>query len=577
MAKTRTPVALATKTLTFDATCAPGRRAVIAAVGDLLFHDALQAQALKPARNFRAFWGPVASVLADADLTYGNLETPLAAGVRAGGFAHKDPGRTLDRIVYGRKSDALIFNTHPSAAVDLAASGFDIVSTANNHTADRGVLGMDRTLDALDAAGLAHTGVRRSSSAPAAPSWSTRTTTANGVTVAWLACTYGLNGMPDPKAQVLHCYRDRDTVLNEIRALAADPSVDAVLLTPHWGSEGAPTPLASDRVYARDAIDAGATAVIGTHPHVIQPWEKYVSRDGRNGLILYSTGNFVSNQPSDDQRTGMIALLEVTKPDDGTPARLSAAGYIPTFVEMTASTNHRVVERKDVNASIRRLPAGNRVSLATYRTLPRACAPAPPVAVAVAQRPAEPLRVALNTDTAGAKVASSQLNSGAPPPFVDEEQGGGSAEAVEGVERSQTVLIAPSTPRVTHTFPAMRPLVPQSPVFARRPSPLEERSRQDNSPPQRAPAKQDPMRSKRLRLEQLAMFSTPELVSARVLWHVPQRPPHRPQAQWIAPPQTPAASRSRPSPSPSPSLRSKSRRTRPPRVLRSTPTRSNRS
>ena len=98
----------------------------------------LQVQAYKPHATFRQFWAPVAGVLAGADLTYGNLESPIAEGVKPGGVATKDPGRTLDRVVYGRKSDALIFNTHPSVAADLKASGFGVVSTANNHAADRG-------------------------------------------------------------------------------------------------------------------------------------------------------------------------------------------------------------------------------------------------------------------------------------------------------------------------------------------------------------------------------------------------------------------------------------------------------
>jgi poly-gamma-glutamate capsule biosynthesis protein CapA/YwtB (metallophosphatase superfamily) len=376
-----------TVAMTFDASCEPGQRAVIAAVGDLLFHDALQAQALKSGATFRQFWAPIARVLADADITYGNLESPIASGVKSGGRLAADPGRVLDRVVYGKQADALVFNTHPSVAVDLVQSGFKVVSTANNHAADRGALGIDRTLDALAAAGLAATGTRRSGDTTSP--WSVRTH-ATGMTVAWLSCTYGLNGMPDRKRQVLNCYADKDIVFAELRALAADPEVDAVMLTPHWGSEGSPTPLASDRRYAREAVEAGATAVIGTHPHVLQPWEKVRTNDGREGLVIYSTGNFISNQPSDAQRSSVIALLEVTKPQ-GRPARLSAVGFVPTFVEMKNSRGHRVVEHAPGHQALARtlktLPAANRVTASQMRDLPRACAPslqpvAPPTTTA---------------------------------------------------------------------------------------------------------------------------------------------------------------------------------------------------
>jgi hypothetical protein len=371
-----------TTTLLFDDTCTPGQRLTIAAVGDLLFHDALQLQAYKPGASFRQFWAPVASVLAAADITYGNLESPIAAGVRPGGVAHKDPGRVLDRIVYGRKGDALVFNVHPSVAADLKASGFKIVSTANNHAADRGPLGIDRSLDALTAAGLVHAGTRaRATSGP----WHARTRV-HGVSVTWLACTYGLNGMPDPQGQVLQCHRDRDAVLAEIRTLADDVTVDAVIVTPHWGEENQHRPSPREKALARDMVEAGATAVIGAHPHVLQPWEKIVTADGREALVMYSLGNFISNQQSEAQRSGVIALVELTKPATGT-ARVSAAGYVPTFVDMSAG--HRVTElqpgRSAYEAAMRILPTGNRVAMAGFRTLPRVCKRQAPVVGAAVQ------------------------------------------------------------------------------------------------------------------------------------------------------------------------------------------------
>ena len=196
------------------------------------------------------------------------------------------------------------------------------------------------------------------------------------MTIAWIACTYSTNGMPDRHNQALNCYRDRDTIFEEIRWNAQDPDVDAVIVTPHWGIEKSPAPKRSDRDYARDAIDAGASAVIGTHPHVLQGWEKITARDGRDGLVIYSTGNFISNQVSDDQRTGIVALVELTKPERGR-AEVSAAGFIPTWVQRG---NHRVDEMSNAmrggrvrSSSLRRLPTGNLVPARDFRNLPRAC------------------------------------------------------------------------------------------------------------------------------------------------------------------------------------------------------------
>lgn len=357
--------------MTFRAGCEAGDRIVIAAVGDLLFHNALQRQALTRGGSYRQFWQPLASVLEGADLTYGNLEGPVAEGVSLMGRAVKGVGRRWDGNVYGAPAGALNFNYHPSLIDDLRASGFDVVSTANNHAADRGALGMDRTVEALRAGGLAFTGTRARADYPD-HKWAVRTSV-KGFTVAWIACTYSTNGMPDRSGQALNCYSGRDALLQEVRWNAADPDVDAVIVTPHWGVEKSPLPLKSDRDYARGLIEAGATAVIGTHPHVLQPWEKVQASEGREGVVIYSTGNFISNQVSDDQRTGIVASLELTRRTAGGKAELSAIGFVPTWVERGA---HRVTEmRIDAlrSASLRRLPSGNRVTSDTFRALPRDC------------------------------------------------------------------------------------------------------------------------------------------------------------------------------------------------------------
>lgn len=365
----------AEESMTFRRGCAGGQRLVMAAVGDLLFHNSLQRQALRTGQSYRQFWSGLAPVLSAADVAYGNLEGPAAAGVAPGGRETRDPGRRFDGHVYGAAQDSLVFNFHPSVLADLAETGFDIVSTANNHAADRGPLGIERTLDAADARGVAAAGTRRRDARERKLAVKTAT---GGMTIAWLACTFSVNGMPDTHGQVVNCYGSREKLLEEIRWNAADPDVDAVIVTPHWGVELAAKPLEHDRAYAREMIEAGATAVIGTHPHVVQGWEKITTAAGRDGLVVYSTGNFISNQVSDEQRTGIVAIIELTRLDGG-KAEVSAAGFIPTWV---TRGRHRVDEmRIDVArgarafpAALRRLPAGNHVTAGNFRNLRRNCA-----------------------------------------------------------------------------------------------------------------------------------------------------------------------------------------------------------
>ena len=152
-------------------------------------------------------------LLAQADISYANLEGTVAAGLDRKGEAVGDPGRVFDRRVY---SSYPRFNYHPSLLPDLIASGIDVVSTANNHAMDREPPGVDATIAALEQAGLPHTGTRaRGQTGP----WHALTR-ARGITVAWLACTESTNQIPDPDGQVLRCHEPKGALEQQVRALA---------------------------------------------------------------------------------------------------------------------------------------------------------------------------------------------------------------------------------------------------------------------------------------------------------------------------------------------------------------------
>jgi Bacterial capsule synthesis protein PGA_cap len=352
-------------TLEFSHACDLGERLTIATVGDLLFQEPLQRVALMPFGTYAGFWQPVGQYLRAPDLLYGNLEGPAAHGVILSGQETADPGRVYDGRVYGT-APSLAFNYHPSLLQDLKASGFAVVSTANNHALDRGSLGVERTIDNLRSAGIAFTGTRKRDDPTRR--WSVVTTRKN-FSVAWLACTAWTNDRPDPYQQVHHCYRDKTQLLGEISNLASDPGVDAVVLTPHWGVEDLQRPLAGDRALATMALKAGATAVIGAHPHVLQPWEKWIADDGREGLIVYSLGNFISNHRTSTQRSGAIVGLELLKAKSTQKAVLAAAWYVPTWVDFNddvplVQENIGVTEEsaRALMDVLNLLPSGNRIS-----------------------------------------------------------------------------------------------------------------------------------------------------------------------------------------------------------------------
>lgn len=106
---------------------------------------------------------------------------------------------------------------------------------------------------------------------------------------------------------------------------------DAVIVTPHWGEEYQTFPNRAQKELAKELLNAGASAVIGAHPHVLQPVEKYTTRDGRETLISYSLGNFVSYQGTPKNRTSMILLLGFTKTAQG--AVINGVRFVPLYME----------------------------------------------------------------------------------------------------------------------------------------------------------------------------------------------------------------------------------------------------
>ncbi len=310
--------------------CADDKRIRVLGVGDVLLHRKLQVKAYSQPDGARAIWREAEPLIQAADIAYANLEGPTAAGLKRGGRKTADPGRRFDDVVY---SSFPSFNYHPALVGELKQAGFDIVSTANNHALDRWAPGVDATITELERHDLAYTGTRRSgSSAPFH-----RITRVKGANIAWLACTYSTNGIPDRENQVLGCYSHKQQVLDTIAELKADPEVDAVIVTPHWGVEYAHTINSRDHRLGRQMIAAGASMVLGTHPHVVQPLYEETTPEGRQTLIVASTGNFVSNMRRLPRRAGLIMHLEFCRAhplagEARAPLVLSRARATPTLM-----------------------------------------------------------------------------------------------------------------------------------------------------------------------------------------------------------------------------------------------------
>ena len=195
----------------------------------------------------------------------------------------------------------------------LKSAGFDIVTTANNHSLDRGPDGVERTLKFLELQGLVTKGTARS----AAEADEAVIVERNGIRLGLLAYTYGTNGIPIPKDRTyLVALMDEAKMARDIRALR-EAGADYVAVALHFGVEYQPLPSEAQKTVARKLIAAGADLIAGSHPHVVQPYEIIETPEAggavRKGVIIYSMGNFISNQRDGLKDFGIIYRVTLRK------------------------------------------------------------------------------------------------------------------------------------------------------------------------------------------------------------------------------------------------------------------------
>jgi poly-gamma-glutamate synthesis protein (capsule biosynthesis protein) len=315
-----------------------------AIAGDVIPHGAVRAAAAAAgdgAQGWDALFADVADVFHHADFGFVNLETPVAPQ-------------------HSRGTKEFMFDA-PIALVDaLKASGIKIVSSANNHMMDQGWAGFAETREHLRERGMLFAGTGDT----AEQSWQPVITEANGIKVGWLGMTRWLNGNRNPDKDDLPHVNffpypneskgappadksslDEAGVLDAIKK--ARGQCDFLVVSIHWGVEYATAPLPADLETAHRMLDAGAAVIVGHHPHVLQSVETYRTADGRDTIIFYSLGNFLSNQSrtyvdglmpdkTGDPRDSMIGLFSAVRKDYG-PAgvrvELAHVGVLPVWGE----------------------------------------------------------------------------------------------------------------------------------------------------------------------------------------------------------------------------------------------------
>lgn len=274
--------------------------ATLLAVGDIMVHmPQLPAyyDAASKSYEFSSWFTQIKPLLRTGDWVIGNLETPVA-------------GKDLKYTGYPR------FNAPAELLEALDGAGFQLVSTANNHSMDRGFPGLQRTLNNVRKTALVPIGTSDSAADQRRMVIEER----NGIHMGFLAYTYGTNGIPVPanKPYAVNLI-DLPVIVADIARLR-QAKVDMVTVSLHFGNEYERMPDEIQTSIVRELVRAGADVILGSHPHVVQPYEEIEipaseSYDGtpRRGIIIYSLGNFISNQTGSWKDVGLVFGLHLVK------------------------------------------------------------------------------------------------------------------------------------------------------------------------------------------------------------------------------------------------------------------------
>lgn len=287
-------------------------RIKLVAVGDNLMHMPLiKSGKTADGYNFDGFYANIVPYLADADMKIINQETVFV----------NDPSRYSGYPSFGgpiEVGDAVI------------NAGFNIVQQASNHSYDKGEQGLKDTYEYWKSKGVTLLGINQS------PDDKLRVDKfeKDGFTVAMINYTYGLNGyvLPAGKEYLVDVMSEEEKDAIRARMAKAKEQSDLLVVMLHWGTEYSTRPGDEQKNWLEFFNENGADVIIGSHPHVLQPYEMYTGESGNQTLVFYSLGNFISNQSGIEKELGGMARVTLVKDENG--ARVEEYSLLPCFTHI---------------------------------------------------------------------------------------------------------------------------------------------------------------------------------------------------------------------------------------------------
>ncbi len=283
----------------------------VIAFGDVLCHEpVMKAAKTEDGYDFSMFFKNIKPYIDAADIACINQETVFVES----GF-----------------SGYPAFGTPKEVGISEAEAGFDVITQATNHAFDRGEKGILYTTEFWDDyPDINLLGIHENKS----DAEKIEVIERNGIKIALLNYTYGLNGfmLPSGKDYLVDLLDDKEKIKSDMEKAKKDS--DGILVFLHFGTEYKNVSTDEQEMWAQFFADEGALAVVGAHPHVVEPLEVVTAKDGRKMPVYYSLGNFVSSQ--NDLQCVLCAMAEFKIVKDSAGIRVEQAKIRPVVTHQEA-------------------------------------------------------------------------------------------------------------------------------------------------------------------------------------------------------------------------------------------------
>ena len=318
----------------------------ISAVGDILCENSILEDAYdKGTQNydFTSMFKNMSTFFADSDITVGTMETNYTDNKYSG---------------YGQRNSPISF------AEALKNIGIDLVSISTNHSLDYGIEGLQETKRALEGIGYDVVGDNLGESR-------VKIKTIKNTKIAFLSYTYGFENQNSKTKEELDSANIYNSEIAKKDLEYAKENADYSIIIMHWGDAYSTKPNKEQQNIAKFLVENGADMILGNHASAVQKMEVMQSPEGKNVLVAYSLGNYISGETMDISKIELVLNIELRKSGETGEVVLSKVDYTPIYVLDRGTKAENRYELIDMKGTAKAYAEGNKkiVNKETYNKL----------------------------------------------------------------------------------------------------------------------------------------------------------------------------------------------------------------